>query len=50
MAAGLVESIGGLSLPGLVGGVSGLGDATLEGAGKVGKGVEGALKGLRRRP
>jgi hypothetical protein len=49
LAVGLVESVGGLSLPGLVGGVSGLGGTTLEGSGKVGKGVEEALQGLFRR-
>jgi hypothetical protein len=49
LAAGVVESVGGLSLPGLVGGVSGLGTATLDGAGQAGKGVGEALKGLLRR-
>jgi hypothetical protein len=49
MAAGLVESVGGLSLPGLVGGVTGLGGTTIEGAGKVGKSVGDALNGLLRR-
>jgi hypothetical protein len=49
MAAGLVESVGGLSLGGLIGGVSGTGDATLGGAAKVGKGVEGALQKLLRK-
>ena len=48
MATGLVAMLG-VNLPGFVEGLGDVGGATLEGAGKAGKNVGSALKGLLRR-
>ncbi|HWP65740.1 MAG TPA: DUF748 domain-containing protein [Candidatus Limnocylindria bacterium] len=49
IVAALLESLGGLSIPGLVEGVGELGGTGLKGTGEVVKGVGDALKGLLRR-
>jgi hypothetical protein len=46
VATGLLDALGGVSVPGLVTGVGKLGGTTFKGAGEVGKSVGDALKGL----